>query len=309
MTAAADIDDELRAAIREEVRAELRQEIRAEIEDILTDSERSTLVIGSCLSELVEHAESFIEQIKTQLGEDHGGDSATSTLDDQCASVETFLSALRRAIDQQAEAAGKVLESSNQVTRAAGGVEKVAGETKMLCLNTMIEASRLEEVGKPFAVIAGQMRDLSQNIASSNQRITSISAKLQPLLDRVQRSVDSIHESTESFADEFETQRARIARVTAKLRDDNATTLEISDQKLAEILSLSNRSLESLQGQDIMSQRLRRVLRVLNRDEETLPKSAQVSHEVAEGLQTSGYLSESIQDGGSSLNPGDIALF
>ena len=254
------------SAVSVEESSGLPSEVRGEIEAILAETERSTLSVGTCLGEILQQAEGFVGEIKENIGAiaSDDDDSASATLDDQYASVSSFLAQLRSGVGEQAEAADQVLRSSGLVSKAAQEVEDIAVNTKMLCINTMIEASRLGDMGKPVTVIADEMRQLSGSIARSNQQIKDVTNQLAVLLERVKTNISAIGGSTDQFAGQFDQQRGKIERVTAGLREATKSTMTAGDERLAVILERSAKSLQDLQSQDIVAQRLRRILQMLD---------------------------------------------
>ena len=293
-----------------EDRIELPAEVRSEIEAILAETERSTLSVGTCLGEILSEAEGFVEEIKENVGAIAAadGDSASATLDDQYASVSSFLTELRGGVDEQSTAADQVLESSGLVSKAAQEVEDIAVNTKMLCINTMIEASRLGELGKPVTVIADEMRHLSGSIARSNQQIKDLTSQLVQLLQEVKGNIGALAGSTDRFAGQFDQQRGKIERVTTGLRDVTQAVMTAGDERLAVILERSSRSLQDLQSQDIVAQRLRRILRLMDgEDAGAVPQFA--GGDCAGDVTVWGDDSAGDDDPGGGMQSGDVQLF
>lgn len=236
--------------------------VEATVEQVLKDTESATLSIGENLGDIVKLAESFVAQMQDSLGRVHSDDDAgvTSTLERQCVTVDEFVGEIQETVTSQGEVAARVIEMSKHVAEAAKLVASIAMQSRMLCFNTKIEAGRLGSMGRPFMVIADQMSELSEGIAASNEQITSLSEDLLPLLDEVRGTVDSLADRTSSFNDRFADQRERIHRATVELQQVAETSFVSGDEQLAAIIARSNDSLVALQGQDIVSQRLRGLL-------------------------------------------------
>lgn len=64
--------------------------------------------------------------------------------------------------------------SSKEITEIVKIVEKIANQTKLLSLNSSIEAARAGIYGKGFSVVAGEIRNLSEETKISISRITKL---------------------------------------------------------------------------------------------------------------------------------------
>ena len=142
---------------------------------------------------------------------------------------------------------------------------QISVASRLLCINTMIEAARLGDQGQPMIVIADQMRSLSERIGKSNEAISKSIAELLPVLEDVESKTASVDADATGFRKEFSGQAERVLSVSTQLRETVEAVLGGADQRLDGILGSSHRAITSLQTQDLVSQRLRRVLQVLDR--------------------------------------------
>lgn len=300
----------------------LREEIRDEIDRILRETETATLSIGENLGEIVRRAEEFVGAIKDRMTSlDSGADGGVAgTLDSQCRTVEGFVTDLSAAVEEQSDVADKVIDTSKTVASAAQSVASISMQSRMLCLNTMIEAGRLGNLGRPFMVIADQMRELSEGIARSNEQISKLAVDLIPLLDDVKSNIASLKGRTDAFSEDFEEHRGKIHQVTTSLQETAEASLTLGDDKLASIIERSNSALVDMQLQDIVSQRLRRILRLAEgndaEDARALADGVDGSGPTAvelmkAGAVTDGYVSEQLEENDEEhdLEAGDMELF
>jgi methyl-accepting chemotaxis protein len=235
--------------------------IDAEIEKLLRETETSTVSLGSNLHKIVAEAEGLVAEIQAQVGSlGSGADgSVAAVLAEQTHTVSDFIASIEDSVETQQGLVAQISETSDVVSGAANSVASISLQSRMLSLNTMIEANRLGAQGLPFMVIAKEMRELSENIAVSNQRISALTRDLMPLVALIRETLKALGLQARDFRSSIEGQRVRIDQVTQHLETLIRSIESVGDQRLATIVERSNASLVDLQMQDILSQRLRRI--------------------------------------------------
>ena len=66
-------------------------------------------------------------------------------------------------------------------------IETIAGQTRLLSLNATIEASRAQEHGKAFAVVAQEVRQLSDTTQKSAEEIISLTTSSLTISERAEQ--------------------------------------------------------------------------------------------------------------------------
>ncbi len=283
----------------------LRALVSAEIQDVLDNSESATLALGENLYAIVAKAEEFIQELQSSVGVigSAGEGSVAQALNLQSVATDAFVRELGEVTSENASIADRVIETTDDVAKVAKSVSDVAAQARMLCFNTKIEAGRLGDLGRPFMVIADQMRELSDAIAASNDRISELTTELSPLLNEVKDSVHGLHGTTRDFTVQHKRHREDIGDVSHRLQEVTAQTLMSGDENLAEILGRSAKSLEALQSQDIISQKLRKLLAMVyaGAPERTGP--------VPERFQHVGFVSDELKPSNECMGPGEMEMF
>lgn len=114
----------------------------------------------------------------------------------------TRLSELNEGLKESAERINSSIESYNVMTR---DVEKIAGKINLLSLNAAIEAARAGEAGNGFAVVASNIRQLSDSskssVASAKENDEAIKGAILAISNVVDRFSSTITELLASVED------------------------------------------------------------------------------------------------------------
>ncbi|SFR58115.1 PocR ligand-binding domain-containing protein [Anaeromicropila populeti] len=110
---------------------------------------------------------------------------------------------------------------SDEINAILKAIKSIADQTKMLGLNASIEAARAGDAGRGFSVVAGEIRNLSQN-----SKETAI--KIEKLTAYIQSSVDKTLKISDSTMDNSREQSAAIEETTASIEEILALTTEFN---------------------------------------------------------------------------------
>lgn len=197
-------------------------------------------------SQLVDKQQNDVDQIATAIHEmsttanevaSHAEDTATSAqqAEQSCQEGLSVVGDNRDAITQlaqQVERATNVIreldENAQSINQIIATIQGVAEQTNLLALNAAIEAARAGEQGRGFAVVADEVRVLSQRTHDSTEEIRNM---IETLQHTTQRAVDDMTQSNEmatSSVDRAEAASERLNQITTAIGRISEMAIQIA---------------------------------------------------------------------------------
>jgi methyl-accepting chemotaxis protein len=152
----------------------------------------------------------------------------------QVAATEQAISVLDEASRRISANAGSLENSAREVEEAVSAIRAIAEQTNLLALNAAIEAARAGEQGRGFAVVADEVRKLSEQAAQATTRIDAV---LKRVGADVASTVDISRENAEAVRTGLQASRAstetfaQIEQATAAMKSSVDAVREAADDQ------------------------------------------------------------------------------
>lgn len=210
---------------------------REEIDQIATALEE----MSATIQEVAKNAENAAAAAEEANEASQHGDSLVAK--SRIASEE-----LAKEVAIAADQIESVKQDSNKVSGVIDVIRGIAEQTNLLALNAAIEAARAGEHGRGFAVVADEVRSLSQRTQESTEDIAQL---IQGLLNNAESAVE-LMETNQSKASDSASQNEeaseairKIANAVERLSDMNAQIASAASQQNAAASEIS-RSVEKV---------------------------------------------------------------
>ena len=252
----------------DEAAAPLHNMLTEETDGACKEVERVKAIVQEAISSLAASFRSLNDQ--SHAGEElvHGivarvaslgeGESR-SFLDDASALMQSLIDALVQVSKQSVETVHRIDDMVVQmdgIFALLEDVKAIADQTNLLALNAAIEAARAGEAGRGFAVVADEVRQLSQRSNAMNEQIREHVQAGKQAIARVRETVGEMASRDMNVAigakDQVDNALAQVAGYNQFMAGQIDRLSAISDRISEEV----GRAVRFLQFEDIVTQSL-----------------------------------------------------
>lgn len=251
---------ELRTLVIRFAEAEARMNRR--VLNAITLSEQAVLNVGDTVGDIVRHARDHVEA-SMQLASRFGKDSEICrAIAQHSEDMRAFVEKITARLKDQRERAAELNEQIERIASAGERIRAIAREAKIVTVNARIEAVRLGPAGKPFAVIAEQLAQLTDDVGVANRIIGELAQTMSEVMPQIAENSARLVVEAEAFGEDFTHTLARLEQTQADLNQDVCLAVEEGERRSHRILQGSQSALSELQFQDPMAQSLREIPRI-----------------------------------------------
>jgi methyl-accepting chemotaxis protein len=150
-------------------------------------------------------------------------------------SAVTEMDRLSTAITRIEEQVGPLVEHAGSIGVAAELIRRIASQTKLLSLNATIEAVRAGDRGAGFAIVAEEVRKLSEESSAAGRRITSAIGAIQEGTSSVAAGISDAAEVVRSGVQHVTQTYQVLAPIRSEAEDTLARNTEVVSMVGAEV--------------------------------------------------------------------------
>lgn len=248
-------------------------------EIIIQKSENSTVEVTNSIFSIGEQSKevgnNIEEMLKKLTSGSTGLENVTDDLMDGVKNFQGLIERFKSISRSYHEDMGVIEETVGQINNFTEDITDLADQTSILAINASIEAARVGEKGKGFAVIAGEVQELSRK---SKNIADQINDRIKETAVTVDESFSKQSEHIESAIKVMEESQSSLERVSEVIlsQTKNVTDSTKETEKLSSTVTESlNKVITSLQFQDIIRQVTEHIVEVLKEAEKNCEKTFQ----------------------------------
>lgn len=248
---------------------EMRAFVAAEIAGTKSEIGRARGLVADAVKRLGQSFEGLNKESRGQAAlmgnvvERRGNGPGAGNVREFADEARQLMERMAAALGQVSSQSGMTVQQIDQMSHKLDGmfvlledVRTIADQTNLLALNAAIEAARAGEAGRGFAVVADEVRSLSQRSNTFNEQIRKLAIDAREAVSTVRATVSAMSQRDGSLSEEAHSGTTRLIGHVEALNDTLSNTLEQAQGSAQRIGQSVAEAVRSLQFEDITSQAL-----------------------------------------------------
>ena len=185
-----------------------------------------TAQISEAMHQMVDTVQEVASASQTvsdaAMGADVEATNGKLVVDETLQAIDHLSTEIKYSVDT----INRVSKDSEDISQVMVEIRAIAEQTNLLALNAAIEAARAGEQGRGFAVVADEVRTLSQRTQKSTEEIESMIERLQKGVKEAVSSMQSSHSTTAVTVD----QSRKVSEALTSIASSISSIVDMSHQ-------------------------------------------------------------------------------
>ncbi len=236
----------------------------------------STLTIAfQQIKELLEDQQAGVKRLLYEAGEDESSDTISARMS---LFAENTYNLLNQFVDttvnmsassmELVEKVGAIADQMPDVLKALKDIDQIAAQTNLLALNAAIEAARAGEAGRGFAVVADEVRALSNRSAGFSLQIQKKLRGIAAAIDDLTNVVGEVASQDMTYVLQAKAEMQSVSDNLIKKADKDQDITQDMEQLVLQLVGALHNAMRALQFEDMSTQNMRHTIQRL---EELIP--------------------------------------
>jgi methyl-accepting chemotaxis protein len=211
------------------------EEITNGISNVSDSSQNNASVIEettASIEELASSTDVVSKESKNALGSSEYILEAASIGEKNILEVVNVNNRVKESTNEVYDSMKLLKNTSDKIGKIVSIITNISEQTNLLALNATIEAARAGEHGKGFAVVADEVRKLSEQTKQSALSITSLISEIQNKSDSANTAITESRKLVEMSVEKSNTTNEQFKNILESIKDINKKIEMISDSAI-----------------------------------------------------------------------------